>query len=238
MLEVHNLNKFFSGKQILKDISFSIKQGEIAVFLGGSGVGKSTLLRILNNLEKPDSGILKLNGKDLSLLHSQGKHVVGMVFQQFNLFEHLSVKDNITITLIHVLKMERNKADEIAVALLQKYGLDDKKDFPVSKLSGGQKQRLAIARSVAVNPQIICFDEPTSALDPILTLSIAENIQKLAQEGYIILVSTHDMNFVKNLQAKLYLLDNVIVETALSRDFNEHPERFKALNNFMQGIKR
>jgi ABC-type polar amino acid transport system ATPase subunit len=236
MLKIHNLNKSFSGKQILQDISFSVEQGNIAVFLGGSGVGKSTLLRILNHLEQPDSGTITLNSENLFTLHAQNKHVVGMVFQQFNLFEHVSVMDNITITLKKVLKMKSEQANKIALTLLQKYGLIDQKDFPVSKLSGGQKQRLAIARSLAVNPQIICFDEPTSALDPFLTLSVAENIQKLAQEGYIVIVSTHDMNLVKNLPATLYLLDNkTIAETAPTTDFYAHPERFKSLNNFMQG---
>lgn len=238
MLKIHNLTKSFSEKKILKNISFSVDKGTIAVFLGGSGVGKSTLLRILNNLEQPDSGTLELNGENIFTLHAQNKHVVGMVFQQFNLFEHLSVKDNITITLKKVLHMKHDQADKIAITLLQKYGLADKKDFPVNRLSGGQKQRLAIARSLAVNPQIICFDEPTSALDPFLTLAVAENIQKLAQEGYIVIVSTHDMNLVKNLHATLYLLDNTtIVETASTEDFYAHPERFKALNNFMQGTR-
>jgi ABC-type polar amino acid transport system ATPase subunit len=236
MLKVINVNKAFSGKQILKNISFNVQPGQIAIFLGSSGVGKSTLLRILNGLEKPDSGTLELD--ENSLFHVQNKQAVGMVFQQFNLFEHLSVMQNITIALEKVLGMNYDQAYAIAFALLQKYGLEDKANFPISSLSGGQKQRLAIVRSLAVNPKVICLDEPTSALDPFLTLSVAHNIQKLAQEGYIVLVSTHDMNLVKNLNGMIYLMeDGAVVEAVLSQEYFESPEKFSALNNFVRGTK-
>lgn len=228
MLEVKQVTKTIHGKEILKNISFTIKSGEIALFLGGSGVGKSTLFRVLNQLEHFDSGDLYFNELPLSQKH------IGMVFQQFNLFDHLTVQENIELALIKVQHKTKNEARDIACALLDRYGLADKASLPVTKLSGGQKQRLSIARTIALNPKIICLDEPTSALDPKLTSHVAQYIQELAAEGRIVLVTTHDMSLVKQLDGDLYLMENgTVAESCKTKSYFENPENFPLLYRFI-----
>ena len=213
MLEIKHLTKKFHQKTVLNDLSMSVKPGEIAFLLGSSGVGKSTLLRILNGLETFDSGSILLQGKPLS----EHPHAVGMVFQQFNLFEHMTVESNITFALEKAAKIRHKEAHKQAHALLAKYGLADKAHLSVRTLSGGQKQRLAIARSLAMKPHIICMDEPTSALDPLLTNYVAQAINDLAKEGYIVLVASHDTALLKQLDCTIYLIDSgEIVQTASS----------------------
>src|SRR3989339_1121420 len=190
MLKVKNLNKSFNNKKILDEITLEVKMGEIAVFLGESGVGKSTLLRILANLEKPDSGHFELNGERLKLETINKNHLVGMIFQNFNLFEHMTTLENIVFVIEKVEKKSHDAAMQIALNLLHQFCLTEKINVYPSDLSGGQKQRLAIARSLALNPQIMCFDEPTSALDPTLTNFVAQNIKALAKNGLITLVAT------------------------------------------------
>lgn len=207
MFKVCGLSKKNKGRTILHDVSFGLQHGEIGVFLGASGAGKSTLLRVLNNLETYDSGEFGLDGDDLDLTKVNQTHTVGMVFQHFNLFEHLTVEENITLALVQCQKMDKKDAQEVAEHLLEKYGLADKVNEKVQRLSGGQKQRLAIARTLALNPKIVCLDEPTSALDPRLTNQVAQIIQGLAAEGRIIVLTTHDMNLVQQLGCDLFLME-------------------------------
>lgn len=235
MLKVQKLTKTIKGKPIINELEFELAHGKIAIFLGGSGVGKSTFLRILNNLESYDHGTFTLDGEDLDLKSVSQHHTIGMVFQHFNLFEQLSVEDNIMLPLIKCQNKTKAEANTIASALLKHYGLNDKAKLKSSQLSGGQKQRLAIARTLALNPKIICLDEPTSALDPKLTAQVAFFIQELANENRIILLTTHDIHLIEQLEAELFLMeDGKIVETASKKEcsLQENPK----LHRFLKGI--
>lgn len=236
MLEIKNLSKTFNNKKILNNISVSVKRGEIALFLGSSGVGKSTLLRILNNLEAYDAGTIILDHKKLDLSDVNNTHAVGMVFQQFNLFDHMSVERNITFPLERSAGKTATQATAVAHELLKKYGLEDKAHLSVNDLSGGQKQRLAIARSLALKPRIICLDEPTSALDPLLTSFVAKNIQEIANQHFIVLVASHDVSLIEKLPCTIYLMDKgSIVESTQSQDFLHHKQKYPRIKNFIEG---
>jgi len=236
MLTIKNVTKFFNNKKILNNVSLHVKKGEIALFLGSSGVGKSTLLRIMNNLETIDSGTLALNDKELNLEVINKTHLIGMVFQHFNLFEHLTVEKNITLPLEKILKYTHEQSHKVAENLLTLYGLFDKKNTYARRLSGGQKQRLAIARAIAMKPEIICLDEPTSALDPILTSHVANTIQQLAADGLIVLVASHDISLIKKLNCTIYFMSNgSIVETASSQEFNNNEAQFPLIKKFVDG---
>ncbi len=236
MLAIKNITKSYHGKKILDNVSLSVDKGKIAILLGPSGVGKSTLLRILNNLETVDSGSVTLNGKPLDLKKINQEHICGMVFQGFNLFEHLTVEQNITLALQKVLGKTAQEAQNIAHTLLKQYGLLEKVDAYPSQLSGGQKQRLAIARSVAMKPKIICFDEPTSALDPLLTTHVANTIQELAHEGYIVVIASHDTALLDKLDCDIYLMAHgAIAETAPSKDFFKNKSTYPQLERFVAG---
>lgn len=243
MLEIKNLSKKFGNKEsgykiVLDNVSFNVNKGEIALLLGPSGVGKSTLLRILNNLENYDSGSLILHGHDIEDYKLNNKHATGMIFQQFNLFDNMSVARNITFALEKSANKTAKEAEEIASKLLQKFGLETKAKLPVKQLSGGQKQRLAIARSIALKPLIICFDEPTSALDPYLKSFVAQNIQELADEQYIVLVATHDVSLIEKLNCKIYLMDQgKIIESTTSSEFLAHPDQYPLIQNFVKGVQ-
>lgn len=237
MLEIKNLTKKYGTKTILNDISLSVKAGEVALLLGASGVGKSTLLRILNNLETFDFGTIALNNKVLDINRIGETHQVGMVFQQFNLFENFTAERNISFALEKAVGKSKREARLIAQELLSKYGLKEKAESYMSELSGGQKQRLAIARTLALKPSVVCLDEPTSALDPLLKGYVAENIHQLSQENYIVLVATHDVALIKKLHCTIYLMrDGSIVERAFSRDYNEYPNNYPYIRNFVEGI--
>lgn len=236
MLKIKQLTKSFNGKKILNNISLTIHRGEIAVFLGYSGVGKSTLLRILNNLEAADSGTIFLDDHELDLTTINKTHTIGMVFQHFNLFEHLTVERNITLPLEKILNKKPSEAQTIAYSLLNYYGLGEKAHTYASQLSGGQKQRLAIARAIAMKPQILCLDEPTSALDPILTSHIAETIQQLAEKNYIVLVASHDTALLEKLDCTIYLMsEGSIIQTVSSSEFKKNPSAYPDLKNFIAG---
>jgi len=236
MLKIKNINKTFHGKKIIDNISLTVKQGKIAMLLGPSGVGKSTLLRLLNNLETIDSGTVLLNGKKLDLNAVNKTHIVGMVFQQFNLFEHLTTEENIMLPLEKILGKNKQEAQRITHSLLRHYGLENLKNKYPTQLSGGQKQRLAIARTIALKPKIICLDEPTSALDPRLTTHVANTIQELARKGYIILVASHDVGLLKKLDCIIYLMsEGKIVESTPSVDFRDNQEQFPLINKFITG---
>ncbi len=236
MLEIKNLSKKFGDKVVLNNIDLKVDKREIALLLGSSGVGKSTLLRILNNLETYDKGEIILEGKPIESYKSKNQQVTGIVFQQFNLFDHMNVEKNITFVLEKVAGKKSDEAKNIATKLLQKFGLEDKATLPIKKLSGGQKQRLAIARSIALKPMVMCFDEPTSALDPYLTSFVAENIQELADEGYMVLVASHDITLLEKLRCKIYLMDKgKIIEIAPSAEFIAHPEQYPLIKKFVEG---
>lgn len=231
MLSIKNLSKKFGQRQVLNDVSITLEQGKIAFLLGKSGVGKSTLLRILNNLETADEGSILLDEKPLL------SKDVGMVFQQFNLFENMTVEENITFPLIKAAKLPVPLAQARAQQLLEKYGLKEKATVYSGKLSGGQKQRLAIARSLALTPRIMCLDEPTSALDPHLTNQVARIIQDLAHDGYYVLVASHDISLLERLDCMLYLINDhgKIVENASSKIFLSNPTVYPNIHRFVSG---
>lgn len=237
MLKVNHLSKTIRTKRVLKDLNFEIDHGKIAIFLGRSGVGKSTLLRVLNNLESYDSGSFILDGSALNLANVNHAHTVGMVFQHFNLFENLNAEDNIIFPLTHCKGLDKKEAKDIASRLLERYGLQDHAKASVCHLSGGQKQRLAIARTLAVNPKIICLDEPTSALDPRLTNQVAKFITELAAENRIVLLTTHDMNLLEQLDGQLFLMEEgSIIESTSKSECLANPTFYPKLQNFLKGI--
>ena len=196
MLEVKEISKSYNKKKVLDKCSLEVKKGEIVSIIGPSGVGKSTLLRCINGLEKIDSGEIIINGNSTkNKTTKQNSLDVGLVFQEYNLFPQYSVLENITVTLIKVLKMNKEDANKRAKDLLMQMNLIEKINVYPYQLSGGEKQRLAIARTLATNPKMICFDEPTSALDPKLVKQVFKIIKNLAREGKTILIVTHDIKF-------------------------------------------
>ncbi len=236
MLRIKNITKKFGNKKIIDDVSLNINKSEVAILLGPSGVGKSTLLRLLNNLDQLDSGSIELDGKPLDSKTINKEHLVGMVFQHFNLFNHLTVEENIRLALEKVLKKTKKEAQQIAHDLLEQYGLAEKANKYPSQLSGGQKQRLALARSIALKPKILCMDEPTSALDPLLTTHVAHIITKLAQQGYTILIATHDTALLDKIKCTIYLMDKgTIIESATSDEFNKNKSLYPKINAFVSG---
>lgn len=230
MFKVQNLKT-----NILKDLNFEIGRGEIAIFLGSSGVGKTTLLRALNHLEHSVEGHFFLDGTPIDL--AQASLAVGLIFQHFNLFNHLSVEENITLALTLLKGKRRDEAGALATSLLNRFGIHEKaKSFP-HQLSGGQQQRVAIARTIALDPKIICFDEPTSALDPLLTALVASYLQELADEKRIILLATHDRHLVKMLKGKLFLMqEGTIVEQASTAAYEAAPGDYPLLHTFLREV--
>lgn len=236
MLQIKKLSKSFGDKKIVDDVSLDIPAGSIAVLLGASGVGKSTLLRILADLETAEVGQILLDGNAINRVAQQKQHQVGMVFQQFNLFSHKTVKQNIMFPLEKVLNLTSQDAGARADELLAKFGLTDLANKSISALSGGQKQRLALARTLAMRPKIICMDEPTSALDPILTSYVADLIKGLAQEGYTIVIATHDTSVLDKLDCAIYLMqEGKIAEAIHSSDLVNNPEKAERIKNFIAG---
>ena len=204
VLEIKNVKKSFNGQGVIKDVSLDVKEGETVVIIGPSGSGKSTLLRCINNLEKIDSGLIKVDGLELIKENKNGRAIyndkkilkeinlkLGMVFQDFNLFPHFSVMENITKSLELVFNKTEKESKEIAINLLKKMDLENKKDEYPCNLSGGQKQRVSIARCLAINPKLICMDEPTSALDPELVGEVLSTIKSLAKEKKTMVIVTH-----------------------------------------------
>lgn len=231
MLKVTNLQKNFGDLEVLKGINLEIQKGEVVALIGPSGSGKSTLIRCLNLMENPSAGEVyfkeqlvnedKLIEKNVDQLRQK----VGMVFQHFNLFPHLTVKQNITLAPVKLNKMSQQEADKKAEELLTKVGLLDKKDVYPNKLSGGQKQRVAIARALAMEPEVMLFDEPTSALDPEMVKEVLLVIQSLAQEGLTTVIVTHEMNFAKRVASRvLFLADGNIVEQGTPEEIFENPQ--------------
>lgn len=215
MLKVEELRKSFNGVEVLKGISFEVASGEIGVVLGKSGAGKTTLIRCINGLEKFDSGRLIIDDKEIgsgaNINEYRGQ--VGMIFQNFNLFPHLTVMENITISPINIFGKSKTEAEKLALELLDTVDLADKKDFYPYQLSGGQQQRVAIARSCALMPKVLCFDEPTSALDQENIEKVQDIIKRLKNRGLAILIITHDKVFSEKVADKIiHIKDGIIVD--------------------------
>ena len=236
MLIIDSVTKKFGDKIILNNFDLEVKTGSVALLLGSSGVGKSTLLRVLVGLEKADSGSILLDNKKVDMNNINKNHQFGMVFQNFNLFSNFSTLGNISFPLQQIKNLSKNEADRQAQDLLTKYQLQDKTYSSVDRLSGGQKQRLAIARTIALKPRIICMDEPTSSLDPLLTSHIARTIEELAHEGFSVIVATHDTFLIEKIPCALHLMQSgTIVESATSSLYWKKPENFPLLDTFVKG---
>jgi len=226
------INKFYDDFHVLKNINFSVKKGEIVVICGPSGSGKSTLIRCINGLEEIDDGTIIVDDIDI---HKSKKNLqevrseVGMVFQHFNLFPHLTILENITLAQKLVKNRSNKESSQIAQELLEKVKLGDKADSYPSDLSGGQKQRVAIARSLAMKPKVILFDEPTSALDPETIGDVLSVMQDLAQENFTIVCVTHEMGFAKEVGDRIVFMDHgVIVEENTPQEFFNNPKSDRA----------
>ena len=234
MITVKNLKKNFGDLTVLKGIDVTIENGECVVVIGPSGSGKSTFLRCLNRLEEPDGGEIDIEGTDLLSPHTdinEMRQRIGMVFQHFNLFPHKTILENVTLAPIKLKKMPQKEAEDAALDLLRRVGIEDKASVYPSTLSGGQKQRVAIARSLAMNPQVMLFDEPTSALDPEMVGEVLDVMKNLAKEGMTMVVVTHEMGFAKEVANRvLFMADGVILEEGTPEEIFEHPqhERTKA----------
>lgn len=232
MVSISGVNKHFGQLHALKDIDLTVGDGEVVVLIGPSGSGKSTLCRTINRLETVDSGTITVNGKPLP---AEGRALanlradVGMVFQHFNLFAHLTVQQNITLGPIKVRRTPKAKADERARQLLERVGLAEKADAFPSQLSGGQQQRVAIARGLAMDPKLMMFDEPTSALDPEMINEVLDVMQDLAREGMTMVVVTHEMGFARRAANRVvFMAEGQIVETATPDEFFDNPKTERA----------
>ncbi|MDR0959344.1 MAG: amino acid ABC transporter ATP-binding protein [Propionibacteriaceae bacterium] len=227
-IQVVGLHKSFGDHEVLKGIDLTIERGQVVCVIGPSGSGKSTLLRSVNLLEWPTKGKVVIEGIDITdpdVNLDKIRTRIGMVFQQFNLFPHMTVLRNITISQEKVLQRSKAEAEEVARAMLERVGLSDKVDAHPSQLSGGQQQRVAIARSLAMNPDMMLFDEPTSALDPELVGEVLDVMQSLANEGMTMMVVTHEMGFAREVGTRLIFIDEgVIVEEGDPREVLSDPQ--------------
>ena len=233
MIEVKNLHKKFGELEVLKGITDSINKGEVVVVIGPSGSGKSTYLRCINRMEELTSGQIIIDGKDImdkDVDINTVRQRVGMVFQHFNLFPNMTVLENITLAPMKVKGVAKEEAEKVAYNLLDKVGLREKANEYPNKLSGGQKQRIAIARALAMNPEVMLFDEPTSALDPEMVKEVLDVIKDLAKEGMTMMVVTHEMGFAKEVGTRLVFMDNgTILEEGDPKEIfdNQKEERTK-----------
>lgn len=231
MIKIEHLSKTYGNFAVLKDVNAEIKKGEVISIIGPSGTGKSTFLRCLNLLETPSSGDIYIDGENIfpkKVKTSRIRLKMGMVFQSFNLFEHLSVLDNITLGPVKLLKKTKTDAEKKAIELLQVVGLAEKMNAYPNELSGGQKQRVAIARCLAMEPEIILFDEPTSALDPTMVSEVLGVIRRLAKEGMTMVIVTHEMRFARDISTRVFYMDEGIVyEEGTPEQIFNHPEKEK-----------
>lgn len=233
VVTIKHLNKVFGTHEVLKDISFSVESGEVVTIIGSSGSGKSTLLRCVNLLEKPTSGEILYNGKNIldedTNIYEYRTHL-GMVFQQFNLFNNLNVLENCTVGPIKVLKKSKEEAEKIAKGFLEKVGMSAYLNARPRQLSGGQKQRVAIARALSMQPDVLLFDEPTSALDPEMVNEVLETMKSLAHTGLTMIIVTHEMEFARDVSDRVIFMDKgVIAEEGTAEQIftNPHKERTK-----------
>lgn len=228
IIKVEHLSKKFGENEVLKDINYEIKQGEVVVIIGPSGSGKSTFLRCMNLLETPTSGQILFEGQDITDPKNdifKMREKMGMVFQNFNLFPNMSVLDNITLSLVKVKKENKQAAETYAKELLQTVGLPDKANAYPQSLSGGQQQRIAIARALAMKPDVMLFDEPTSALDPEMVGEVLGVMQRLAKEGMTMVIVTHEMGFAKEVGDKIVFMDGgYIVEEGTPEEVFGNPQ--------------
>ncbi|MBN1056596.1 amino acid ABC transporter ATP-binding protein [Clostridium botulinum] len=234
MIYVKDLHKSFGKHEVLKGIHYHIKKGEVVVVIGPSGSGKSTFLRCLNLLEDPSSGVVEFEGKDITskvVDINKMREKMGMVFQQFNLFPHKTVINNIALAPMKIKKISKQKAENKAMDLLDKVGLKDKaNDYPAS-LSGGQKQRIAIARALAMEPDVMLFDEPTSALDPEMVGEVLNVMKNLASEGMTMVVVTHEMGFAREVGDRiLFMDDGNIVEEGTPEEVFKNPKNPRTID--------
>ncbi|MDF2606023.1 MAG: Glutamate transport ATP-binding protein [Bacillales bacterium] len=239
MIKIRNLVKRFDKLEVLKDISFNVNHKEVVVVIGPSGSGKSTLLRCINLLETFQSGEIEVDGKTVHFTEKEINELrknVGMVFQHFHLFPHKTVLENLTIAPMKVKNLDKNTANEKAIALLKKVGLEDKMYVYPDSLSGGQKQRVAIARALAMEPKIMLFDEPTSALDPEMVGEVLEVMKQLAREGMTMVVVTHEMGFAKEVGDRVVFMDGgYIVEENNPKELFDSPQH-KRTQDFLSKV--
>lgn len=228
IVRIEDLHKAYQGNEILKGISMSIWEQEVVVIIGPSGTGKSTLLRCINLLTIPDKGHIWLDEQEITAPHTHIDKVrqrIGMVFQDFNLFNHLTALNNVMVGMTRVLKMKSKEAQEKAMWELERVGLADRANLFPAQLSGGQKQRVAIARALAINPEVMLFDEPTSALDPELIGEVLSVMQKLANEGMTMIVVSHEMGFAREVSDRIVFMENgLIVEEGTPRQLFYSPK--------------
>ena len=240
VIELRHIDKHYGSLHVLKDISLSVKKGEVVVIIGPSGSGKSTLCRTINRMETIDSGEILIDGEHLP---EEGKKLaqlrseVGMVFQSFNLFAHKTILDNVTIGPREVLHTHKKEAEEEALRLLKRVGVDSQAHKVPAQLSGGQQQRVAIARTLAMHPKAILFDEPTSALDPEMIGEVLDVITELAKEGMTMVIVTHEMNFARRVADRIIFVDHgVILEENTPEEFFTQPKTQRA-RDFLNTLK-
>ncbi len=240
LIEVKDLCKSYGENTVLENLNTNIYRGEVIAIVGPSGCGKSTFLRSLNLLERPESGEILFNGVDITdkkVNINKVREKIGMVFQQFNLFPNMTVKENIMLAPVKLKIMGKEQASKKADELLARVGLSDKADAYPNNLSGGQKQRIAIARTMAMNPEVILFDEPTSALDPEMVGEVLEIMKELAAEGMTMVVVTHEMGFAKEVASRVIFIDEKqIMEDTNPKEFFENPKN-QRLKDFLSKVK-
>ncbi len=239
MIKVENLHKQFEDLKVLNGIDIEIEKGEVVCVIGPSGSGKSTFLRCLNLLEKPTGGHIYFNGEDLTdpkVDINLRRQKMGMVFQQFNLFPHMTVLENMTVAPKMLLGLSQEEANQRALSLLERVGLADRSDAYPNQLSGGQKQRVAIVRALCMEPEVMLFDEPTSALDPEMVGEVLDVMKDLANKGMTMIVVTHEMGFAKEVGSRVLFLDEgVVVEDAPPKELFENPKS-ERLQSFLAKV--
>lgn len=239
LIEVKDLHKYYGKYEVLKGINTEICQGEVVAIIGPSGCGKSTFLRSLNLLEAPTKGNIIFEGKDITAPGTDVDKIrqkIGMVFQQFNLFANMNIRDNITLAPVKLGIMTKEEAEKKALELLERVGLPDKAEAYPAMLSGGQKQRIAIARALAMNPDVMLFDEPTSALDPEMVGEVLGIMKELARDGMTMVVVTHEMGFAREVASRVMFIDEgVIREENTPQEFFAHPKNAR-LQEFLSKV--
>ena len=237
MIKATGIYKHFNGLHAVKGVDITVQDGEVLCIIGPSGSGKSTLLRCLNMLETPDEGIVEVDGVQVTQENLREMRTkMAMVFQNFNLFSHLSVLENITVAPVHVKGVSKEEAEEKALKLLKLVGLEEKAGVYPRNLSGGQKQRVAIARALAMEPEILLFDEPTSALDPEMVGEVLDVMKDLAEEGMTMVVVTHEMGFAREVADDvIFMADGCIVESGTAQQIFDHPQQERT-QNFLKKV--
>jgi ABC superfamily ATP binding cassette transporter, ABC protein len=234
VINIKNLNKKFGANEVLRDINLTVEKGEVVAIIGPSGSGKSTLLRCMNLLDVPSKGKVIFEDNELTQHNVQLDNLrqkMGMVFQNFNLFPHKKVIENVMLAPLLLHKDSKDQLKEKALYLLEKVGLKDKADSYPNQLSGGQKQRVAIARALAMEPDVMLFDEPTSALDPEVVGDVLKVMRQLANEGMTMVIVTHEMNFAKEISDKVvFMADGVVVESGTPQNIFENPQHSRTQN--------